>query len=178
MSKVDLSRYARFPQVFYVDDDGSTKHYPSLSWCEQDPDGTIVCDVEKIPRVATYYPPLEECDERRCYNRWLQYDFMLYPNYEIEEVGRIEIVVRRSDGVRFKLVSWLWKTILLELAKRPEGMDLFELIPIVLGWMATARPDLFKEPTDELIARESRVIVDAVGALHYEVGVIEVKRVK
>jgi hypothetical protein len=178
MAKADLSRYARFPQVFYVDKDGSTKHYPSLSWCKQDSDGTVVCDADDVPVVAVYYQPLEECDGKMCHRWWLKYDFMLYPNYEIEEVGRIEIVVRRSDGVRFKLVSWLWKTILLELAKRPGGMDLFELIPIVLGWMATARPDLFKEPTDELIARESEVIVDAVGRLHYEMGVIEVKRVK
>jgi len=178
MARADLSRYARHPQVFYVDKDGSTKHYPSLSWCDQEPDGTVVCDAEKIPRVATYYQPLEECDGKMCHRWWLKYDFMLYPNYEVEEVGEDEIVVRRSDGVRFRLLDWLSKVILLELARRPGGMDLFELIPIVLGWMATARPDLFKEPTDELIARESEVIVDAVGSLYYELGLIDVKRVR
>jgi len=178
MPQADLSKYARHPWVPYVDKDGSIKYYPALYWCSAEPDGTVVCDGEKIPRFATFYPPLEECDGKMCHRWWLKYDFTLYPSYEIEEMGEYEIVVRRSDGVRFKLVDWLAKVILLELAKKPSGMDLFELIPLVLGWMATARPDLFQNPSDELIARESEVIVDAVGSLHYEFGLIDIKRVR
>jgi hypothetical protein len=178
MAKADLSRYARFPQVFYVDKDGSTKHYPSLSWCEQEPDGTVVCDGMKEPELAVYFPPLTDCDGKMCHRWWLKYDFVLYPNYEIEEVGEYEIIVRRSDSVRFRLLSWLWKTILLELARSPSGVDLFEFVPVILGWMATARPDLFKEPTDQFLTEQFDYVVDVISRLYYEMALIDVKRVK
>jgi len=177
MSQADLSKYARHPWVPYVDRDGSIKYYPALYWCELAPDGTVVSDGEKEPELAVFYPPLTECDGKMCHRWWLKYDFVLYPNYEVEELGDYEIVVRRSDGVRFRLINWLYKVILLELAKRPDGMDLFELIPLVLGWMATAKPDLFQNPTDELIAEQSDFIADVIGRLYYEFGLIDVKRV-
>ncbi len=38
----------------------------------------------------------------------------LYPNCAVEEVGDREVLVTRSDGVRFKGIGWLRKTVLLE----------------------------------------------------------------
>jgi hypothetical protein len=178
MSKVDLSKYARFPQVPYIAEDGNTKHYPSLSWCEQEPDGTIVCDVRKVPRVAAIYPPLMECDERKCYNRWLQYDFVIYPNYELEEVGEDYAVVRRTDGVRFKVVGRVDSKILLELARYPNGVELFDILPILIGWIAVVHPERYKNPADELIAEDAGIVIVGLGSLYYELGLIDLKRVR
>jgi len=143
-----------------------------------EPDGIIVAEMEKVPNVAPVYPPIVECDNERCWRGWLKYDLMLYPNYEVEELGEDYVVARRSDGVRFKVVSWLSTRILLELAKYPNGVDLFELLPVLLGWVATAVPEEFANPTDKLIAEYSESIVDLIGILYYELGLIEVVRVR
>jgi len=175
MPQAELSKYARHPWVPYVDRDGSIKYYPSLSWCSVEPDGTIVADMDNEPEVAAFYPPLEECDGRRCYRRWLQYDFVVFPNYEIEELGEDYVVVRRSDGVRFKLVGWLYRTILLELSKHTGGVDFMVFVQLMLGWMAQAKPEVFRNPTDEVIARHAEYVVQTVGLLYYEFGLVEPK---
>lgn len=176
MPEVDLSKYARHPQVPYVDKDGSIKYYPALYWCSAEPDGMVVADMDNEPEVAAFYPPLEECDGEKCYRRWLQYDFTLYPNYEIEELGEDYVVVRRSDGVRFKLVGWLYRTILLELSKHINGVDFIVFAQLMFGWMAQAKPEVFSNPTDEVIVRHVEYVVQTVGLLYYEFGLVELKR--
>jgi len=177
-NRTDLARFARFPWVPYIAEDGSTKYYPSLCWAELEPDGTVLARVANQPNVATVYPPFIECDEIKCYNRWLEHDFVLHPNYEIEELGENYAVVRRSDGVRFKVVGRLTSKTLLELAKYPNGINLFEFISIMIGWIAVLDPESHKNPSDALLAEDAGVVICDIGTLYYELGLVEVKRVK
>jgi len=178
MAQSDLSKYARHPWVPYIDADGSTRYYPALSWCRMEPDGTIVARVEDQPEVAVVYPPFMECDERKCYRRWLQYNFLLYPSYEIEEVGEDYVVARRADGVKFKVIGRLASKVLLELAKYPNGIELFDVLPILIGWAAALDPESYKEPSDSKIAEDAEAIVVGLGMMYYELGLIDVKRIR
>jgi len=179
MPEVDLSKYARHPQVPCVGDDGRIYYRPALTWAKLLEDGTIYADVRDEPEEGTVYPPLEECDGRKCYRRWLERTFILYPNYEIEEIrSERDIIVRRSDGVRFWLAGRLYRALLLELAKYPNGIELFEFLPLALGWMAAIWPERFRDADDKTIAKEAEVAVGAIGVLYYEYGLIDLKEKK
>jgi len=102
--------------------------------------------------------------------------FVLHPNYAIEEIGDNWILVTRNDGVRFKIIHWLSKTVLLELAGYPEGAKLDEFLPLIIARMAEHKPKYFEEDTDKKIARATDVAIAAIGELYMEFGLINIEK--
>ena len=176
----DLSKYALHKEIPYIDNDGRLKYRPALSWAKLEPDGTIVLDMNDLPMTADIYPPLDIIDEKdkTVYQAWVaeMEKFILHPNYVIEEVGDTHIVVTRSDGVRFKLIGWLFKATLLELAAYPGGVDLNEFLTILVARMAERHPERFEGDTDKKIIEAVRAAFDNIGQLYYECGLILVEK--
>ncbi len=82
---------------------------------EPEPEGTIVIDMTKEPEMSGLHPPFDIVEKDHVYEAWIaEMDERLYPNCTVEEVGDGEVLVTRSDGVRFKGIGWLRKTVLLE----------------------------------------------------------------
>ena len=175
----DLSRYAPHKEVPYIKN-GELKYRPALSWAKLEPGGTIVLDMDDVPRTADLYPPFDVINvkEQTVYQAWVveMEKFILYPNYTIEEVGDIHIVVMRSDGVRFKLIGWLFKATLLELSNYPEGISLGELLQLIIARMAERHPERFERDIDKKIAEATGVAYDNIGQLYYECGLIVVEK--
>ena len=174
----DLSKYALHKEVPYIDNDGRLKYRPALSWARLESDGTIVVDFHNRPREACIYPPFDVIDEKEgvVYQAWIaeMERFILYPNYTIEEVGDIYAVVVRSDGVRFKIVGWVDKQILIDLAAFLDGVALHEFLTLMLTRIAGRYPDKIKE--DANMARYTGALIFALGVLHNECGLVLVEK--
>jgi hypothetical protein len=142
--------------------------------------GVIVADARDMPREGNIYPPLEVVEGDMIYNAWVaeMEKFVLYPNYVIEEIGDNWAVVTRSDGVRFKIIHWLSKTVLVELSGYPEGVRLDEFLALIVARMAEHKPGYFKEDTDKKIARAANVAIDTIGELYMEFGLINIEKLR
>ena len=173
----ELTKYAPHKYVPYIDDDGSIRYRPALCWARME-NGVIVANGRDIPREGGLYPPLEVIEGDAVYNAWIaeMEKFVLYPNYVIEEIGDNWILVTRSDGVRFKIIHWLSKTVLLELAGYPEGAKLDEFLPLIIARMAEHKPKYFEEDTDKKIARAADVVIATIGELYMEFGLINIEK--
>jgi hypothetical protein len=173
----ELTKYAPHKYVPYIDDDGSIRYRPALCWARME-NGVIVANGRDIPREGGLYPPLEVIEGDAVYNAWIaeMEKFVLHPNYAIEEIGDNWILVTRSDGVRFKIIHWLSKTVLLELAGYPEGAKLDEFLPLIIARMAEHKPKYFEEDTDKKIARAADVVIATIGELYMEFGLINIEK--
>jgi hypothetical protein len=173
----DLSRYALRKEIPYVDEKGNIKYRPALAWAEVELDGTIVVDMRREPRMSSLYPPFDVIEKDHVYEAWIaeMEKFKLYPNYSVEEVGDRWILVRRSDGVRFKGVGWLRKTVLLELAGYPDGVALDEFITLIIYRMVEWRPEKFQNPEKDVL-KQAHVVIIELGILHNECGLVLVEK--
>jgi hypothetical protein len=178
----ELTKYAPHKYVQYIDHDGNIRNRPSLCWAKLGEDGTIIVDIRDLPRAAHVYPPLEVYDvnEKTLYRAWVaeMEKFILYPNYTIEEVGGNWATLTRSDGVRFRVVGWLDKTILLELSAYPDGIDLNEFLMLIVARMAEKRPQFFEGDADKKIADATGIAFEAIGLLYYELGLINIAKIQ
>jgi len=176
----NLSKYAPHKEVPYIGEDDRIHYRPALIWGRLEPDGTIVLDMNDLPMTADLYPPLEVFDEKEMavYRAWIaeMEKFVLYPNYTVEEVGDVHIVIMRSDGVRFKLIGWLFKVTLLELSNYPEGIGLGEFLQLIVARMAERHPEHFEGDVDKKIIEATRVAFDNIGQLYYECGLIVIEK--
>jgi hypothetical protein len=176
----ELTKYAPHKYVSYIDNDGNIRNRPALCWGKLGEGGTVVIDARDLPRVASVYPPLEVYDEseKSLYRAWIaeMEKFILYPNYTIEELGDNWATVTRSDGVRFRVVGWLFKTILLELSAYPDGVDLSKFLMLLIARMAEKRPAFFDGDVDKKIAKAGEIVVEAIGPLYYECGLINITK--
>jgi hypothetical protein len=176
----ELTKYAPHRYVQYIDHDGNIRNRPALCWGKLGEGGVVVIDARDLPRVASVYPPLEVYDEseKSLYRAWIaeMEKFILNPNYTIEELGDNWATVTRSDGVRFRVVGWLLKTILLELSAYPGGVDLSEFLMLLIARMAERRPEFFEGDVDKKIAKAAEIVVEAVGPLYYECGLINITK--
>jgi len=176
----DLPKYALRREIPYIGEDGKIHYRTALSWAKLGSNGIIIADAKDIPREGGIYPPLEVIEGDTVYNAWIaeMEKFVLYPHYDIEEVGDNWVLVTRADGVRFKVIHWLCKTVLLELTNYPEGARLDEFLPVVIARMAEHRPEYFEENTDKKIAKAADIVIDAVGILYMELGLIRVEKLQ
>jgi hypothetical protein len=156
---------------------GNIHYRQALAWAELAPDGTIIVEMGREPRVSSLYPPFDVIEEDSVYEAWIaEMDkFKLYPNYSVEEVGDRWILVARSDGVRFKGVGWLRKTVLMELAGYPSGVGLDEFMTLMILRMAERRPEKFQNP-DRDIPEQAHVVIIELGILHNECGLVLVEK--
>jgi len=175
----ELTKYAPYKNVPYIGEHGEIKYRPALCWARME-HGIIVAEFRNAPREGGIYPPLEVIEGESIYDAWIaeMEKFILYPNYDVEELGDIWILVNRSDGVQIKVVHWLCKTILLELARYPEGARLDEFLPVIIARMAEHRPEYFKDDTDKKIARAADVVIAAIGTLYMELGLIKIEKLQ
>ena len=173
----DLSRFALRKEIPYVDEKGNVHYRQALAWAEMAPDGTIIVEMGREPRVSSLYPPFDVLEEDHVYEAWVaEMDkFVLYPNYSVEEVGDRWILVTRSDGVRFKGVGWLRKTVLVELAGYPSGVGLDEFLTLMILRMAEKHPERFQDP-DRDIPKQAPVVIIELGILHNECGLVLVEK--
>lgn len=175
----DLSKYALRKEIPYIDEKGELRHRPALAWAEMGPDGIIVLDLNKMPNETYLCPPFDVIEEesRTVYQAWVaEMDkFILRANYSIEEMGDTWITVSRSDGVRFKLIGWIAKQVLVDLAGYPEGVDLAEFITLMLLRMAERHPEKFQDP-DKAAVKYSGSIIMLLGLLHNEAGLVLVEK--
>jgi len=174
----DLSKYALRKEIPYIGEDNRIHYRPALNWATIEPDGTIVVDFGKLPREAYLHPPFDVIDEKEgvIYQAWIaeMEKFRLYPNYSIEEIGDFHIVVTRNDGVRFKVIGWIDKQILVELAGFPEGIALDEFLMLMLARMVEKRPEKFK--SDEDYVKHVGALIYGLGVLHNECGLVLVEK--
>jgi hypothetical protein len=174
----DLSRYALRKEIPYIGEDNRIHYRKALSWATVEQDGTIVVDFRKLPREAYLHPPFDVIDEKEgvIYQAWIaeMEKFRLYPNYSIEEIGDRYAVVVRSDGVRFKVIGWIDKQILVDLAGFPEGIALHEFLTLMLARIAERYPDKLK--TDEDYRRYAGALIYGLGVLHNECGLVLVEK--
>jgi len=175
----DLSKYALRKEIPYIGEDDRIHYRPALNWARMEPDGTIVVDFHNRPQEATLLPPFDVIDEKEgdVYQAWIaeMERFALYPNYAIEEIGDTHIVVTRSDGIRFKIIGWIDKQILVDLAAFPEGVALHEFLTLMLARIAERYPDKLKEDAD--IAKAASAVIYGLGVLHGECGLVLVEKI-
>jgi hypothetical protein len=175
----DLSKYALRKEIPYIDEKGELRYRPALAYAEMESDGTIVLDLNKAPKEAFLCPPFDVIEEetRTVYQAWIaEMDkFILHANYSIEEVADTWITVSRSDGVRFKLIGWIAKQALVDLAGYPEGVDLAEFTTLMLLRMAERHPEKFQDP-DKAAVKYSGSIIMLLGLLHNEAGLVLVEK--
>ena len=173
----DLSKYALRREIPYIGEDNRIHYRPTLNWARMEPDGTIVIEMGKEPKMSSLYPPFDVIEKDYVYEAWIaEMDkFRLYPNYTVEEVGDREILVTRSDGVRFKGIGWLRKTVLLELVGHPDGVPLDEFLTLIIYRMAEKHPERFQNPDKDIPQNAPAVIVE-LGILHNECGLVLVEK--
>jgi hypothetical protein len=175
----ELTKYAPHKYVPYIDEKGRVQYRPSLCWARME-NGVIVANGRDMPREGGLYPPLEVIEGDTIYDAWIaeMEKFVLHPNYAIEEIGDNWVLATRNDGVRFKIIHWLSKTVLVELSGYPEGAKLDEFLALIVARMAEHKPGYFKEDTDKKIARAADVVIDAIGELYMEFGLINIEKLQ
>jgi len=177
----ELSKYARYPTAVYIVPNIGPITCPTLCWAEQEPDGTIVADTAKYLVVGAY-PPLitYEPETRTLRLRWMHENYRIVPRLEVIEPYKAEgdyAIVRRNDGVKFKLVGLIafLATIPLELIKR-YGLRELRLHEVLVRSYEAAR-----EAYPRFVNMEERAegfiyaIVNALGILYYETALIDLE---